>query len=293
MDCPLGEVSRKKGLCLAGPRFQLFDPLQKFPGQGAIAFGPHSGGIVGEDGSAMAGRLRQAHGPGNDALEYLVGKMLLDIGEHLLAEPGARVVHGHEDADDFEIGIEALVLDFLDESQDFRNAFEGVELALDGDDQAVGGGQGAGHEDAEGRGAVDHDEIKGGVVPEGVDHLAEAGEGIFELGDLHLASGQVDFGRNEGKKGELGGLELVLDGALPDERGIDAGAGRFRGVTQPAGGVGLGIEVDQEGLLFEFGQGRREVDGGGGFSHSPFLVGDGDNSHGTIEQQNRREMREL
>ena len=45
------------------------------------------------------------------------------------------------------------------------------------------------------------------------------------------------------------------------------------------GAVGLGIEVDQEGLQTLGGEGGGEVDGGGGLPDSPFLIRDADD-HG-------------
>src|SRR5204862_5448185 len=43
--------------------------------------------------------------------------------------------------------------------------------------------------------------------------------------------------------------------------------------------VGLRVEVDQQRAAAALGQGRRQVDGGGGLPHSTLLVGDGDDDH--------------
>ena len=40
------------------------------------------------------------------------------------------------------------------------------------------------------------------------------------------------------------------------------------------GGIALGIEVDQQGALPELGQGRRQIDTGGGLADAALLVGD-------------------
>ena len=45
-----------------------------------------------------------------------------------------------------------------------------------------------------------------------------------------------------------------------------------------AGEVGLGVDVDEEDALFGEGEGRRQVDGGGGFADAAFLVGDGEDA---------------
>src|SRR5207245_9398849 len=43
--------------------------------------------------------------------------------------------------------------------------------------------------------------------------------------------------------------------------------------------VGLRVEVDQQRAAAALGQGRAQVDGGGGLPHSTLLVGDGDDDH--------------
>ena len=46
--------------------------------------------------------------------------------------------------------------------------------------------------------------------------------------------------------------------------------------AEAAGEVGLRIEVDEQHALLGHGEGRGEVDGGGGFADATFLVGDSD-----------------
>ena len=42
------------------------------------------------------------------------------------------------------------------------------------------------------------------------------------------------------------------------------------------GGIGLRIEIEKQNTLTECGEAGGEIDGGGGFSHTTFLIGDGD-----------------
>ena len=80
---------------------------------------------------------------------------------------------------------------------------------------------------------------------------------------------------------------LILDGAMgtmiqqhelgeEDYRGSRFAAGFD---AQAAGSVGLRVQVNDEDFLFQLGQGGGQVDSRGGFSHSSFLVGDGDDFH--------------
>ena len=45
-----------------------------------------------------------------------------------------------------------------------------------------------------------------------------------------------------------------------------------------AGGVGLGIAIDQQSWRSQGGERCGEVDGGGGFPYPTFLIGDGDDA---------------
>ena len=71
----------------------------------------------------------------------------------------------------------------------------------------------------------------------------------------------------------------LLGGGFGGERVIDGGA--FLGVpfsSDAAGQVALGIDVNEQHSLSAEGEGRGEVDGGGGLTDSAFLVRDGDDS---------------
>ena len=47
-----------------------------------------------------------------------------------------------------------------------------------------------------------------------------------------------------------------------------------------AGGVGLRVEIDEQGVDFFLGQGSGEIDGRGGFADAALLVGNGEDSGG-------------
>jgi len=51
------------------------------------------------------------------------------------------------------------------------------------------------------------------------------------------------------------------------------------GKTQAAGGVSLGVQIDEDGSFAEISQRRAQVDGGGGLPYPAFLIHKGNNSY--------------
>ena len=59
---------------------------------------------------------------------------------------------------------------------------------------------------------------------------------------------------------------------------VEAGPVRVFGDAQAGSGIALRVRVDDQDLEVIGSQGGGQIDGGGGLSHSAFLVGDGENS---------------
>ena len=87
-------------------------------------------------------------------------EMLPDLGVHLGREVGPRVVHREHNALDREIGVE-VVPDEVDRGDELRQPFQRVVLALDGDDDGVGGGERVHGQQAQRGRAVEHDVVVG------------------------------------------------------------------------------------------------------------------------------------
>src|SRR5689334_12573303 len=106
-----------------------------------IGFGAARAGVVGQDRFSEAGRLSEADASRNNGSKDFFFEELAEVGLDLAGQVGAVVVHRQEDAFDSQAGIEGLfeAVDCIDE---LRDAFEGKELALDGDKDGVGGDQG-------------------------------------------------------------------------------------------------------------------------------------------------------
>jgi hypothetical protein len=57
---------------------------------------------------------------------------------------------------------------------------------------------------------------------------------------------------------------------------VESAASWVFGKAEGAGGVALGVAVDDQGALFGCGERGTEVDGGGGLTDATFLIGDSD-----------------
>ena len=72
-----------------------------------------------------------------------------------------------------------------------------------------------------------------------------------------------------------GGGDHLEGGTLAAERAVEAASLLFLDANR-AGGIGLRVEIDQEGVDLLLGQGRGEIDGRGGLADAALLVGDGE-----------------
>ena len=104
-------------------------------------------------------------------------------------------------------------------------------------------------------------------------------EMVFDTGEFEVGAAKVDFAGNDVQPFVGGRLDFLEQVAFTEKGLIGAAAfGFFQ--TEPAGGIGLGIEVKEENAFAGGGETGREVDGAGGFAHAPFLIGNRDDSSG-------------
>ena len=246
----------------------------------AVAGRGGAGVVVLVNGAAMAGGLGEADGTGDDGLEHLGTEVLAEILADLLAEAGAGIIHGEKDPKDGEFGVQAAFTDFFDQVEDFTHALQGEVLALDRDEDFFGGDEGAGHEEPDAGGTVEQDEVEGGIVFEWGKSLADTEEGFFQAGQFDLGPGEIQFGREDLEVGQTGGLKHFHGTGLSQKNRIEAPAGNaFQAET--AGGVGLGIEVDQKDTATGLGRPGGKVDGGGRLADAAFLVHHSHDAHRT------------
>jgi hypothetical protein len=164
---------------------------------------------IGQDALARHRRLGEPDGLGDDGPEDATPEGIFDPAEHFAPVDRPGIVHGGEDADDLEVGVEALP-DLLDGVHQQGHPAQGEVLALERDEDAVGGGEGVDGEQAETGRAVDQH-----VVVALAQHPKDPQQRLL-AGDLpdqqDLGRGQVDVGGKE--------IEPFLLGALDAPAGI-------------------------------------------------------------------------
>ena len=224
-----------------------------------------------DDGLAKARGLGEARGAGNDSVKHSGAKMLADFADDLRGKAGAGVKHGHDDAENFQARIDAGIADLAENTMASGDAFEGVILALQWDDEEVRGGEGVETEEAEGWRAVNHNEVEGAACHDGLQHARKAMQMIFRLGHFQFRAAQIDFARDDGQILEGGGLDFFGEAAFAKERAIGAGAFEFF-EADTAGGVGLGIKIEQKRPFAGDREAGGDVDGGSCLADATFLI---------------------
>jgi len=89
------------------------------------------------DGLAGHGGFWEAHGTGNDGIEYLIPKVFHHAGHHLTGMLGAPIKHGDQNTHDFQIEIDA-VRDLFHRIRQQSKPAQREELAFHGDDDTLG-----------------------------------------------------------------------------------------------------------------------------------------------------------
>ncbi len=242
--------------------------------------------IVLNDRLAKTWRFAESDGAWNNGFVYQIAVMFLHVFVHLTIEACAGVVHGDDDTGEGETRVRSRVADMFDDPRDLAETFQGIVFALQWDDEFIGGGKGVGHENAEGRGAIHDREIPWGINRKIVQNGAQTGEMIFEAGNFDLGPGQIHVGMNEKHVFEAGMPDGIGNGRLADESVIEAFI-VILGEADRSGGVALGIEIHEEHATALAGEAGCEVDGGGGFTHTTFLIGDGDDLHEVLWREEK------
>ena len=148
----------------------------------------------------------------------------------------------------------------------------------------MGGGQGVDGQQSKRGLAVHEDHVV--LVEHWTQHPLEgllAGDLVDEL---DLCGGQVDVGRDDVQPLHRGLVDDRADvRAAGDEEVVDGGV-ELVGVDAQAGrGRSLGVEVDDEDLAPQLGQGRAEVDRRRGLADAALLVAHGDDPSGSVRLQ--------
>ena len=192
-------------------------------------------------------------------------------GQHL---PGSDL--GGQDGGDGQAGVEAG-RDELDGAQQRGDTVQVHRAGADRDQDLAGGHQGVDGEQAEGGWAVEQNQVAGFGVGEGSaqGHLC-AGLAAQDA----LDADQVDGGGQHLQAGGDAGGGDVVDAAAAvqdlQHGAVVAGGVLVGGGGQPAGGAGLGVQVDEQDPHAGLSGDRGDADGGGGLGDAALLVDDRD-----------------
>ena len=142
----------------------------------------------------MAGGFGQADRSGNDRSHDLFSQVAAEVFTDLLAEAGPGVVHGQNNAEDGEGGVESALFDSFDQIEDFSDSFEGEVFALDRNENLFCSDKGAGHKEADAGRAVENDEIESGIESKGVEGLADTKQWVFQSSQLDFSTRKIQLG---------------------------------------------------------------------------------------------------
>jgi len=201
-----------------------------------------------------------------------------EIFADLLTESSPGVVHGQNNAENGEGGVESALFNPLDQIEDLSDSFESEVFALDGHENLFCSDEGAGHEEANAGRAVEDDEIKSGIESKGIEGFADSEQWVFQSGQLDFRTRKIQFRGENLQVGVAGRLQHVGSLGLPKKDGVEAFSGSML-ESETAGGIGLGIEVDEENATACLGRPCSQMNGGGSLSHPPFLIHNGNYAH--------------
>jgi hypothetical protein len=267
----------RRQLVVDGHRLSVGDrALGHLPRQRAIAFGAPRLGVVDGDGLAEARRLAEPHGPRDDDVVDAIAEIAANLADDLLGQLRPRVEHRHDDARQPKRRVDVL-LDEADVVEQLTEPFEGVVLALDGDDELLRGRERVDREEPERGRTVEEDEVVGAGGSKRLQRPAKP-KLPGELADqLDLSAGQVDRRRDREQAPNPGGDDGILDRRpLVGQDVIDGHVPSIVLDTHSGGGISLGIEVDHQDAMTQIGEGGSQADRGRAFAHAPLLIGDRD-----------------
>ena len=267
------------------------EPREEFGGEIAKGFGAGGGGVVQGDGAGFHGGLGKLDVLGDygvEEVDALKAFCVAEAGHGLLVimQVGADAGEGGAEAADLEFEALAKVGETIQEEIE---ADRGKEIGLHGDEVPIAGVEGvlrAGHEVG---GAIADDDVV--VRFHFFELAAEDALAAGARGEVEIEEGELEVAGDEVEAGDF--LEDVVDDAVLELEGVFVFGIDFEDVGHGAvvvlpfgpslfghdaeGGVGLGVEIDEENALVKVaGKIGGDVDGAGGLADSALHVDERD-----------------
>jgi hypothetical protein len=221
----------------------------------------------------VAGSFAEPDIPRDDRVVDALEEKCADVSRHLLAQIGALVVHGHQDAGDVERWVEGGA-DAAQRGNEIGKPFEGEVLAVQRNQYRVGGDECVERQEPQRRWGVDEDVIEVGPKP-----LEQEAKPILAMGNRHqidLSAGEIPVRRNQREALDAGPEDEVRGRVDISGEGLVDSACRC-GLSleaDPAREIRLRVHVNEQYALIGKGERGADVDGSGGFSNPPFLICD-------------------
>jgi len=207
----------------------------------------------------------------DDGIEHHFIEMLAHLAYHLITEAKTAVVHGHEYAFDDQFLVEAALHD-LNGIEQFAQAFEGEELGLYRNDDRIGCGQCVDRNQAQRGLAVDDDKVV--IVFNRFEQRFQHPFAVGVVDHFYFGAHEVDMAGHYVEVGNIRFEDDIPDGCLIHHAVVQALGNIVQIEPHTGGAVGLGIGIDQQCSHFQHCKAGREVDGGSGIAHPPFLICD-------------------
>jgi len=228
-----------------------------------------------DDRLAETRRLGKLGAARNHGFKNFRAEQVADFADDFVGQFRAAIEHRHHDAEYLQTRIDACVAELAEHAVHHRDAFERVILALQRDENAITRGKSIERGNAKRRRAINQDNVKSSTVQNGFERLRDALQMIFHPRHFQIGGAQIHFARNDFEPLVSRWFDFFEEISFTEQNAIRARAFDFF-QADAAGRVGLWVEIKKQHALAERGEAGGKVDGGGGFSHATFLVGDGD-----------------
>ena len=222
----------------------------------------------------MARSFTEPDVPRNQRLIDLVPEDRAHFVDDLTREIGPVVIHRHQDAFDGQFRVQGGT-DPFDRVDQLGDAFQRQVFALNRNQHRIGGGKRIEGQQAERRGAVDHDEIV--QVTNLIQPLLQPVLPRLGIHEFDLGADQVAVRGVDPQVGEIHGLEPhFLQSFVRHQRVVER---RSLGIileSECPRRVGLRVGIDEERRTLGDGQCCGETDGGRRLADAALLIDDGD-----------------
>ena len=196
--------------------------------------------------------------------------MSLHLVVYLVGQPQSAVVHGEQESLYLEPGVQ-FAFDYLDGVEQLADSLQCEVLTLHGYDYRVGRRERVHGDEAERRRAVYQYVVV--FVAYGGQNISHHLFAVVYVQHLNLGSHQVYVAGYDVQPLNVGGVDGVAHVGMVYDTLVERALHAVHIHAQTARRIGLRVGIHQQYGLLQGSEGGRQVDGGGGLSHSSLLVG--------------------